>query len=405
MLEGITYAQQSFTRAWEKGYIWQSIKTHAGHDFVQVAGGAIAGAIGGLALVFVGQVGGAAAGSALGAYVSAGNPAAAIAMGQVGAAIGRTIAVGALQLLGIAFLVEYVGQRIVECTPYVIAAYDLTMNQAPVFLGQTLEFTIDMAARMMAEAVGVLCGLILAALVIWVGVRVARSKSAENYKELTESKFNQLSHGLVMWLVPRLSELRMRTMARGRAGLRVIEGGLPSSALTPLQNALRVAKGILPKVVSASTNTMTVKSVQQLHGTLTNDGFRLVKAEPYGPQGGYQLFYQKGNVVVRFKTAGDSGGPRAGQAHMSAGYNDGRGLDWHNDLGKFTANGKVEAKVVADPARFSPTDFQGNPQKMVLLPANYRTGDVDAWAGRTHFSAPNGFSLTGLDAIVRSAAP
>jgi hypothetical protein len=195
----------------------------------------------------------------------------------------------------------------------------------------------------------------------------------------------------------------MRTLPKGRGRLRVIEGGMPSSTMTPLQSAIKVAKSLLPKVVNPSTGMIRMSSIKELHRALLAEGFKLIKAESYGPSNGRQLFYRNGNVLVRVKTTGDAAGPRAGKAHMSVGYNDGRGLDWQNDLGKFTANGKVEAKVITDPARFQPADFQGNPQKFVLLPTRFEITQVDAWAGRTHFNAPDGFNLTGVEAIVRTA--
>ncbi|MBI4908384.1 MAG: hypothetical protein HY820_32465 [Acidobacteria bacterium] len=404
MQEGVTYAHEAWERAWKQGYAWESIKKHAGEDFIKVAEGAIIGAVGGLALVFVGQMGGAIGGSALGAYVSGGNPAAAIAMGQLGGQIGRAVAMGALQVLGVAFLVEYVGQHINDCVPHLIAAYDLTINQCPVFTGQVLALSIDMASRMIAEAIGIFCGLLLSALLLWLAAKTAKGKSAENVRELTDSWLNTKSRGLIAWLVPKLGELQAKA-PKPRPALRVIEGGMPSSTMTPLQIAVRVARSILPKLVNAATNTMVVRSIRELHQTLLADGFKLIKAEPFGPDGGYQLFYQKGNVLARFKTLGDKGGPRAGKTHLSLGYNDGRGLDWQNDLGKFTATGKVEAKVITDPAKFTETDFQGNPQRFVLLPTEFKMADVDAWAGRTHFNAEPGFDLTGLDAIVNVAAP
>jgi hypothetical protein len=406
MVEGVGYAWDAWQRAVDKGYVWESVKKHAGDDFWAIAEGAIVGTIGGIGLVIVGQTGGAIAGSALGAYVSAGNPAAALALGQAGAAMGRTLAIGALQVIGVAFLAAYVIEHIGECLPHLVAAYDLCFNQCPYFAGESFDLAIDMAARMMAESYGIFCGLLLMAIVMWATHKLVQSnKSAESLAELANSKLEAMSAGLVKWLVPRLSELRQRMRPQGRAGLRVIEGGLPSSSMTPLQNAIGVARSILSKLVNPKSSAMTARNVKEMHENLIADGFRLIQAEAYGPEGGFQLFYQKGNVLVRFKSLGDAKGPRANQAHMSVGYNDGRGLAWQNDLAKFTATGKVEAKVISDAAKYNPVDFQGNPQKFVLLPSKFDMAAVDAWAARTHFNAPPGFGLDGIKGIAATAAP
>jgi len=146
--------------------------------------------------------------------------------------------------------------------------------------------------------------------------------------------------------------------------------------------------------------------VGQIDASLTRFRFQLIRAEPFGPEAGktgWQLFWQKGNVLLRFKTTGDNAGPRQGQPHLSIGYNDGLGLQWQNDLAKFTSDGDVVAKVITDPAKFNPTDFQGNPQKFVLLPTNFDISAVNDWAAKTHFNADRGFSLTGLEAILKRA--
>lgn len=183
--------------------------------------------------------------------------------------------------------------------------------------------------------------------------------------------------------------------------LRVINGALPASAPSQLRTATAAARRLMPGLIESGSGRMRPARLSELDRTLTESGYRLIRAEPYGPEGGYQLFWQNGNVLVRFKTLGEQRGPRANQPHLSVGYNDGRGLDWQNDLGKFDWNGNVVAKVITDPARFNPVDFQGNPQRFVLVPANFDIASVDAWASRTHFPAGAGFLCDGLQALIR----
>lgn len=400
----MNYASIAWNRAWEQGYVSDSIAYHAGQDFLQVAGGAIVGAAAGLAVVFIGQMGGAAAGAALGAYISAGNPVVAIAVGQLGAQVGRTVAVAGLTVLGIAFLVEYVGEHVADCAANLLCAYDALVNQADQFFGPAQALIIDMAARQIAESIGVFCGLIVGAIVMYMTYRLIAAKTAGQTKpnliELVESKFNKMSNGLIDWIAPRLSELRQKP--RG-GGLRLIQGGLASDTMTPLTAAMRTAKTVLPRLVDPVTNMMKVSTLAEVARILREEGFTLIKAEPYGPPGGYQFFWSKGNVLARFKTLGESRGPRASRPHLSLGFNDGRGLDFVNDIGKFNANGKILAKVVSNPETFQTRDFQGNPQKFVLLPTNFEVAAVDAWANQVHWNAPAGFNAAGAAELAATA--
>ncbi len=399
-------ASRAWDKAWSEGYVRESVSRHASADFWAAAGGAIVGLAGGFAGVLVLQTSGAAIGGGLATYISGGNPAAAIAGAQLGANIGRVVGMGALQVLGLYFLVDYVVDRFHYLAPNSICAYDLIVNQAPVFAGEAYNLVIDMAARQLAEVIGVLCGMVLTALVLYATHRIITAKSESrpaNLSELAESKLNKMSDRFIAWLIPRLSELRARPA--GPPKLTVIEGGLPSSASTPLEGALKTARRALVRTVDSSTGRMSVDNIGALDRALTSEGFKLISAEPYGPEGGYQLFYQNGQVLVRFKTMGDAGGPRFNQPHLSIAYNDGRGLAWQNDLAKFDANGKVMAKVITDAKALTKkiTDFQGNPRRMELIPQTFEITAVDEWAARVHFNANPGFGLRGLADILGRA--
>ena len=102
-------------------------------------------------------------------------------------------------------------------------------------------------------------------------------------------------------------------------------------------------------------------------------------------------------VVVRLKTKGDARGFRANQPHLSAGMTDGKGTQWQNDVAKFGACGAVEAKAMTTPENFQPIDFQGNPQRFVVITGGkYDGAGQQAWADRTHFPCPPGFSDAGV---------
>jgi hypothetical protein len=391
----------AWKQAWDKGYVQDAVTRYAGADFWDIAKNAVIGIAGGLAAVFVCQVGGAAAGAGLAAYLTAGNPVAALAGGEIGATIGATIAEAGLTLLGVAFLVEFVKDHVWICGVHAVAAYDLIVNQAPVLAGQLFDLTIDYAARQMAEAIGVFCGLVLMALVLWVTKRIASSRQAQNFAELTNSFLNDKASRLLGWMVPRLSELASRSRNITSAAARTAAAGVPASVMSTLQAAKAVARPLLARLVNPNSRLMTCRSLAELHDAFVREGFELVRVEPYGPRGGWQIFWRRGNVLARFKTRGETGGPRANQPHLSIAYNDGNGFQWQNDLGKFTYDGRVACKAQSDPSPnarrpFSPTDFQGNPQRFILLPTNYSEAAVDAWAARTHFNAPAGFDLNGV---------
>ncbi len=398
-------AKIAWDRAWSEGYVSAAITQHVGDEAYELIQGAVVGIAAGIGVLIIGNAAGAAAGAAIGGYFSAGNPAAAAAGAKLGQEIGNGLAKGVLTLLGVAFVVSYMAEHIGQAGQYAISAFDMAVNQAAYFGGPAYDLTIDLAARNFAEAVGVIFALVLAAIVLWMTFKIGQNKSSSSVAELSDSKFMSLCPRLMKWLMPRLPELRKqyeRTVAKAK--FRVIEGGLPSSTMTPLQIAVTTARSLLTKVVAPESNLLKVASIERLHATLKAEGFKLVKVEAWGPPGGKQLFYTKGNVLVRFKTLGDAKGPRANQPHLSAGYNDGKGFDWQNDMAKFGATGKVEPKVMTDPAKFDPkADFQGNPHKFVVLLRDFQIKAVDAWAGRTHFNVPAKFDMSALSRVVAEA--
>jgi hypothetical protein len=90
---------------------------------------------------------------------------------------------------------------------------------------------------------------------------------------------------------------------------------------------------------------------------------------------------------------------------LSVAVNDGQGLDWQNDRGKLTAYGKVEAKAMTTPDNFQPVDFQGNSQRFVVIQGGQYSGPgQQAWADRTHFPCPPGFSDAGVDGLMVTSA-
>ena len=154
-------------------------------------------------------------------------------------------------------------------------------------------------------------------------------------------------------------------------------------------------------IVDADTRLVRFASLLALHDSLNRHGFRLIQKQSYGPAGGYQIFYASGRLLVRIKTRGDEKGPRANQPHLSVSLYDGRALDWQNDQAKINARGRVEPKAMTTAERFQPIDFQGNPQRFVLiLGGQYDGAGADPWANRTHFQFPPAFDFNGADQLL-----
>lgn len=157
---------------------------------------------------------------------------------------------------------------------------------------------------------------------------------------------------------------------------------------------------VIRGVIDPITKTVAFSSLALLDRMLRRLGFVLAQREPYGPAGGRQLFYQSGRVVVRIKTKGDAKGFRAGQPHLSVGLTDGKGRSWSNERAKFSSRGRVAAKALVEPERFQPIDFEGQPQRFVVIRGGLDEGPgPDAWAARTHFPFPPQFSDAGVDAL------
>jgi hypothetical protein len=154
-------------------------------------------------------------------------------------------------------------------------------------------------------------------------------------------------------------------------------------------------------------------SVRELHATLSKLGFTLIQNDIYGPPGGRQLFYRNRLVVVRVKTRGDEKGFRANQPHMSVSLTVGGNrpdgspqLDWQDDRAKVSGQGRIAAKAFVTPDRFQPIDFQGNPQRFVMIQGDLDTGPgPDAWAQRTHFLFPDGFDIVGAELLPVQSEP
>lgn len=416
--EQFQYAWTAWSHAVTKGYVTNAIYRHVGAECFDLLVGGVAGIVTAVGAVMVGTGVGAAAGGAIAGYFSAGNPAAAYAGAELGATIGKTIAEAALVAIGLGCLVYHVAEYAWEIGRLAIAAYDISVNQLPLAAGQSYDILLELAARWYAEAVGVFCAALVLAIAIFVCVRLAKSgpgqAKASQLKELFESKLNEWCKGLVQWIVPRAQELRYKIKPGGKIKFQVVTGGVGPDQVSLLSRVSQTTRRIMPQVVDRSTLLVRFRRFQDLHDFLVSEGFRLTTVSEWGPAGGKQLFYERGNICCRIKTMGDKAGPRAGKPHISFGINDGMGTRWWNDLAKVDADGKLTFKALTTPQRFSPTETitdpaNPTPQRFIGIQGGLDPRDPaavgDAWANNCHFNMPDGFDWAGLEQALQAVRP
>lgn len=407
------YAWEAWERAVDKGYVDNSIRRHVGEECFNLLVGGMAGVVAAVGGVMVCSAAGASVGAALGGYLSAGNPAAIYATAELGATIGRTIATTALTVLGVASIAIYLTDHMWEIGSLAIAAYDLAVNQIPVFDGPMHQFLLDQAARWFAEAVGLFCGFLVFAIACLVIARVAKSEKgqtvSQSVRDLFDSRLNDVCKGLVQWVVPRAQDLRYKRQPAGKLKFAVINGGVGPEQMSMISRVLQFTRNFMPQVVNPSTRLVAPKDIAQLNHVLTSNGFKLTTVSEWGPQGGKQLFYERGNICCRVKTKGDASGPRTGQAHLSVGVNDGLGTAWYNDMAKVAVDGRLTFKATNAAEKFQPmltmSDGTRVPQRFIGLYGGLEKGNPaalqDAWAANCHFNMPSGFSWRGLEGITK----
>ena len=160
------------------------------------------------------------------------------------------------------------------------------------------------------------------------------------------------------------------------------------------------AAELMQVLIDEHSKRVRFRSLLDLNAALNKLGYRVIQKQQYGPAGGWQLFYALERLLVRIKTKGDEKGPRANQPHLSVSLYDGKALDWQNDQAKINAKGKIEPKAMTTADRFQEIDFQGNPQRfVVIMGGKYDGPGADAWANRTHFQFPSSFNFGGVDEL------
>ena len=411
----------------DRGYVQQAVIDYTVPEFAQFISGLLPGVLMAMAVPIIGQMGGGVVGAVIGSFIGPEGT-------WAGAEIGQSLGLAAANLLLIKWGLEFIKDTILPQVGMVGGKLGKGMQDAwdAGGFGVTAKERLqDQAAREIADGLGAMFGLILMGIVLYL-----MKEPAKRIGKFQDSMLAKMSPNMTIWLENNLPWLQERyrnglnrqgastvrtgtpalERARARWGAQAAANGItefdPQLIETEIDPAiardLEVARQnvmrVLPQIVD-QTGRMIPGSLRQLDETLTGAGFRLIRADDYGPNAGatgFQLFYRMGQVLIRFKTTGENRGPRQGIAHLSAGYYDGKGMTFDNDIAKFTVDGTIVAKTQAalnNPNRTSA------PSPWTLLRADFDGPLMDAWAARCHFNAGPNFNLGGLVDIVRRARP
>jgi hypothetical protein len=176
--------------------------------------------------------------------------------------------------------------------------------------------------------------------------------------------------------------------------------------IADLQEIRSTMQRVMGELIDGGTSTIKAVNLRALDRALERQGFKLFQAQPFGPQGGYQLFYRNGRVVARVKTRGDAGGPRAGVTHASFSLSDGWGLRWEHDIAKITKSGGFAPKNIVSlddwvKNNMGASQNLGSRNFWYAVRKDHTKEAADAWANSTHFNARSGFGLEGIEDIVK----
>ncbi len=164
-----------------------------------------------------------------------------------------------------------------------------------------------------------------------------------------------------------------------RPDLRVIQGGDQSEGPTRAESDA-VAKDVIATMLSGRTPRHS--SLQAAHDALTQTlGFQFTaKNQDFVLPGGYQLFYLRGNVLVRIKTVGTQ---RRSRPHMTISLTLRGEQGWESERAKYTSRGTVSAALlVSNPIPKMPALARINPNAAAM---------GDEWADDCHFDFPQPF--------------
>ncbi|MFQ5652290.1 MAG: DUF6861 domain-containing protein [bacterium] len=322
----VEYVKDAFIRA-SMLYIDKAIIKHTTEDFWKILEGLIPALMIAAGAVVVTTLIGAGIGALFGG------------VGAIpGAFIGAKVGLAILSYLGLAFLAAYVLDHISEVGEHLHKGVSLAWDSC----GSRLQ--IDQGAREIAEGIGVLCSLIIQAILVY----LLRSGS-KGMTKLRQSKLFKWCPRLDSWIRENFIRLCFRYKIKG--GIPVISGGRIGAA--KFSQSLVLARSLLGDMMSG--NHPRFRTFRDLHRYLTSQkGLRVAKKEVYGPRepatgkvmtDAAQVIYSSadGTVVVKVKTRGYEWGGRK-NGTMSIEITDG-GPGWEGVRCKISRDGQIIAKT------------------------------------------------------------
>jgi len=239
-----------------------------------------------------------------------------------------------------------------------------------------------------------MAGQLVADLGAAIGHRVVVALARRAARKEAQAVINSLAKEMAQW-----GELQ---------AFRELAMGMTTAELQAVKSTM---ERVMPNLVDASSK-LKAMSIRELDTALRKTGFSLFQAQEYGPDGGYQLFYQNGRVVARVKTMGEKfkDSPRFETPHASFSLTDGSAMRWENDIAKFTREGGIAPKNIVslddwDAKAMAQSQNVGMRNHWYVVKDGHTKTLGDAWANSTHFNAPKGFGLEGADDLARPFLP
>ncbi len=189
--------------AWAQAirYSSDAITRHVGEDFKTVISGILDGLLIAVAIVAISTATGGAIGGAAGSLAGGiGAVPGAVAGADFGLAVGNFV----LAWLGVGFLAVYIGGHLGQVGERVKSGTLLAWDS------RGSSTTIDMAAREIAEAVGIFFSLFIQAIILYLTKRVGGKTSGAILKEFRESLLFRRCKFFEPWLIKNYPRLRAK---------------------------------------------------------------------------------------------------------------------------------------------------------------------------------------------------
>lgn len=246
----------------KRDYLVKAVVAHTSQEIFGLLGGVLTMLVGSVVVILIGNVGGAAIGGAIGAFVGGAGAAPGAAIGRT---VGHAVAMGLLTLVGVKFLIEYVGSQLGLIGEHFMEGVNCAWDSSD-FNGRLYEARMQYAAKHMAEGFGIFCACLIIAIILYLTRNKAKEKG-----ELLNSKLATLCDGLVTHVIRNIDKFKAK-YANGVLKATVTEG-LPK---TP-EGLAEKAKAAAGPVPFNDIPNFANRSAASLRQWLETNGFKKMK--------------------------------------------------------------------------------------------------------------------------------